>query len=713
MNPPNNSPRNHRKKNQSTLVGVIQENNTQPPKTETQPDTRPVKEGELRVYFQNIHGIKPTTREWEDMITKIEQNKIGIFGFAETNYNWTPIAERLCINKAKRALRRETGKWTNLSLNTSACSGWVGGDFQPGGTCTGAIGGWATRISCKESDPERLGRWSSIGTRLKGVEITIITAYRVGKTSINLENNNAYVQQWKELKFRGVNKPDPRKKTLEDLKKFIKKEIEKQKEIILMIDANESVENRTEEMNRLIYECELIDPHLMSQPFAEIETYARGKTKIDFMFVTSRIFRSITYTQICPYHEIIQSDHRALILDIDLQKLEVCNLNDFSRPERNIISSNRRCRNEFVTRCKTKADQHDWLRRLEKIKKEDNLDVLERKLNNLDDEVTRSLTTEAENLKKKRKPRRSAELNKAILNHQMWRIALSGIRTKRCFNSRLNILAKKLNIPENQEEWKQPKTVASRCREANKVRRQKEKEERQNIMKERDDMITKNLPEGSKIESALRDFKFRQQQKMKYQLIKESIRGQRSSAINHISIPEPYQRYPYNPDDVQEWKKEYDLDKIETILADRNCTHFQQAQGTPFATKEMLETFPFTADSVAAEEVLQGHDIEGPTLEATEILKECRRKICEEEEEIKYEDIRIGFKQWKERTSTSPSGMHLGIYRCFVDLNEQKEEKIHLLKVISEIINTAMSRGVTIRRWCQVHNVMLEKDPND
>ena len=59
----------------------------------------------------------------------------------------------------------------------------------------------------------------------------------------------------------------------------------------------------------------------------------------------------------------------------------------------------------------------------------------------------------------------------------------------------------------------------------------------------------------------------------------------------------------------------------------------------------MLEVLPFTADSMLAEDVLQGKDVEGPTLEATQILRECRRVLPPDEKEITTEEMKIGFKR--------------------------------------------------------------------
>ena len=91
--------------------------------------------------------------------------------------------------------------------------------------------------------------------------------------------------------------------------------------MLLLIDANEGADSRTEEMSELIHECGLVDTHLIRDPYNEIETYARGKEKIDYIFTSTRIQQSVTYAHIAPYNETIESDHRALIVDIDYKLL--------------------------------------------------------------------------------------------------------------------------------------------------------------------------------------------------------------------------------------------------------------------------------------------------------------------------------------------------------------------------------------------------------
>lgn len=65
--------------------------------------------------------------------------------------------------------------------------------------------------------------------------------------------------------------------------------------------------------------------------------------------------------------------------------------------------------------------------------------------------------------------------------------------------------------------------------------------------------------------------------------------------------------------------------------------------------------------------------MEGPTLEATQILKQCRRRTEEDLSEIEVEEVKNGFRRWNAKTSTSPLGLHLGITKSFTDTDEQEK----------------------------------------
>ena len=53
------------------------------------------------------------------------------------------------------------------------------------------------------------------------------------------------------------------------------------------------------------------------------------------------------------------------------------------------------------------------------------------------------------------------------------------------------------------------------------------------------------------------------------------------------------------------------------------------------------------------------------------------------------------------------------MYKCLTEQSEQEKEKAYLLETITGIVNTALKRGITLKRWCRVNNVLIEKDSNN
>jgi hypothetical protein len=89
--------------------------------------------------------------------------------------------------------------------------------------------------------------------------------------------------------------------------------------------------------------------------------------------------------------------------------------------------------------------------------------------------------------------------------------------------------------------------------------------------------------------------------------------------------------------------------------------------------------------------------------------------------EISDDDFIDGFKKWKESTSTSPLGRHLGHYKVIItdlDLQWQMPEKSHLrewetnfVEYLVKLLNIPIRYGFAPKRWCTSIMVMIEKDP--
>jgi hypothetical protein len=113
-------------------------------------------------------------------------------------------------------------------------------------------------------------------------------------------------------------------------------------------------------------------------------------------------------------------------------------------------------------------------------------------------------------------------------------------------------------------------------------------------------------------------------------------------------------------------------------------------------------------------------------LAATAILQELKAVREPLPCTLPFNDMITGFKNWKEGTTTSPSGKHLGIYKSLIEAKQHRimtvqEKGINdrtittiadkALSIQHLIMNLAIQETCVLTRWQTVHNFMLEKIP--
>lgn len=89
------------------------------------------------------------------------------------------------------------------------------------------------------------------------------------------------------------------------------------------------------------------------------------------------------------------------------------------------------------------------------------------------------------------------------------------------------------------------------------------------------------------------------------------------------------------------------------------------------------------------------------------------------DDEITESEFWNGFKKWREATSTSPSGRHLGHYKVLLipdgndDLydNDIINPSIIIKTVHFQLAMAAVRAGTTLDRWYNSSTLMLEKQP--
>jgi hypothetical protein len=76
------------------------------------------------------------------------------------------------------------------------------------------------------------------------------------------------------------------------------------------------------------------------------------------------------------------------------------------------------------------------------------------------------------------------------------------------------------------------------------------------------------------------------------------------------------------------------------------------------------------------------------------------------------EQVSTGFKKWREDTSTSPSGCHLGLRRILAFSSPIKEIEAwrgRIQQIQADIINIPIGMGFSPSRWQTIVDAMLKK----
>jgi hypothetical protein len=156
-------------------------------------------------------------------------------------------------------------------------------------------------------------------------------------------------------------------------------------------------------------------------------------------------------------------------------------------------------------------------------------------------------------------------------------------------------------------------------------------------------------------------------QKKSFQRIQQVLRPSERTGLSYIVVPEKFQpsNFPYNPGKVTNWEMIHNQERLKECLLQRNMTHFGQAHGTPFTTQP-LNKLDWNSTSLEAESILDGvfpTEFESTNPFAKEILRHIanRKQLPAIDTYLSPEEVANGFKRWKESTSTSPSGCHLGL----------------------------------------------------
>jgi len=158
---------------------------------------------------------------------------------------------------------------------------------------------------------------------LKGKQnkhFTVVNAYQCSKDQLSSRTiDTNWCQQFRTLRRECESDSDvsePRDLFWKDLKTLLVSYKSKGHEVLLFLDSNDPTRKDGNTLNK---DLGMFDLHVHKHGTEdEPETYFRGSKRIDFVYGTAGVVKSLRKCGIGAYGELCASDHRFLFVDWDL-----------------------------------------------------------------------------------------------------------------------------------------------------------------------------------------------------------------------------------------------------------------------------------------------------------------------------------------------------------------------------------------------------------
>ena len=581
---------------------------------------------------------------------------------------------------------------------------------------------------------DRMGRWATV--RLLGTNntaITIISAYQVCQTSIT-GRNTAVNQQISQLieeatKDKATTRINPRDAFIRDLHQHINQQQQHGDKILLFGDFNEEITETDSGMATISTNCSLVDVFASRLGTPNYpSTWQRGKKRIDYVLASPSLLPMIKAAGYEPYGYRLTSDHRGIFVDLNTRLMFGHKPTHIAPPsQRDFESHNPGTIPQYITSIIRELEAHNFTTRLKELTQ---LQQPDHKLaEKLDRDLERAAKHAARQCKKKYRTPWSPAFAQAWAALRYWKLQQSKHRNPT------------QNYHEAIEQWRSlhphlptdDNLSSAQITQGHKAALTLLREARLQATQMRIDYLTaqakkyEDMEEEGKAKIIMR-IKQAEAIKRTYntirQLKKDTTAG--GGGITHLKVPANPQNDPKTCNPAEDhWRTERIPQEIERLLIARNQQHFGQADNTPFITSGLQSQVKYNGTGRVADMILNGEYNTSTLTEATGLFLEHlqRRTKTTLTGMLTTKEFLEKLKVWPEKTSTSPSGLHLGHYHVLqrnhgLPKDDPKSKEVEkgqklLLEARVALLNYALTFGYHFKRWSQVVNVMLQKDPGN
>jgi hypothetical protein len=685
-----------------------------------------------RIMFHNVNGLAAKGVTGMDTFAHEQVLlQVDLQGFSEHCLDTTKFR---ITNTIHEILQRYYPGQHSLQLQSSD-EGAVN-VYKPGGTGILAIGNIVGRQEPNGKGGDSLGRWSYMHFRRKEAPpLTVITAYQVCSRPTNILGNTAYHQQVRALSMQGRHTVSPRQAFIQDLIQFITGLQEKGHEIILGGDFNETLDDKNSGILKLITSTNLTDPFLYRFPHhQDFGTHVMGRKRIDLVFVTPALIPCITKIGYPPFQYGTNSDHRPIMIEFHTEMLfgQVYALPN-NMATRCVKAKDKKSVTQFISKWYEEVDKRQGF----SFQTQLDDDSAPPNIVEIVDEILGISGDIAEQSCQRRRPEFFSNqivqqrLRVSILRGHLNALRLGKDRSKQ-LSRRMERLGLAFPLPPTQT------TTLEALKQAHEELRQTCKNSAEVRQAELEEKIENALQNSRKTRAQiLKAIKTAETNQKTYKILKAmKRRTQSSSSLDRVEIPSSWPSWEESivsiesledPKTCTQWRSVTQPQEIEYYLMLRNRMHFGQAQGTPFTCSPLQRDFDWLASTPEAEQLLRGQyrsDTDIPN--CMDLLQACTAltSLDATPAEITLEEFQGKINSWRESTTTSPSGRHLGRYKAlfaqgyldsgtFQGAVPFEAKQYALASLIMSVLNYCIRKTYVLERWKKIINVMIFKEPNN
>lgn len=663
----------------------------------------------LSKYLHDPNLIHSIMRSWQDM-------NFHIIALTETRIN---TCNSLLYDRAKSTYSQifQNGE---IRLANSPGYNYKAGS-QPGGVGLAFNGRIQQRFVTSGRDT--LGRWAWVQFAGKDSAFRIYTLYRVNYNSDRTTGHTTAWCQQREYLLNNNIQTNPRSQVISDIINDMEPFIEAGHNVLLLADLNESI-NGPEKTNKKLRDIGLINimEHRIGNRLPL--THSGGSQAVDHMWGTSDVIDSVKQAGFAPFLHVGESDHRALLMDIDIKGILDNDLDTVKQKKQRRLKLNAPNRvlkySEYIEKS---WKQHKITKRIDEIgdafKHDGPSDENVVALNKIDKQITEIMNA-AEKRCTKMNPAHndswSVQLDTAA--KAVYELKYQVKELKKVICGDVQNLEEQINDVDQaivlaKEHYKKVKKEHKEHRNDHLDTRAKYNIDHKNALDIAKEIkaikhIEEQIRVAIKIGYVLKPRQFDANGGILIPEISEySFEQQNDPNFNHMDVATIWERIEAkNGKDIGRWERVTQKTKVKELLIAWQCKHFAQSSATPFVTEAWTETLmkKEIQDSIMNGSYKPPESLHPMAKVYLQYLKRDQKVKKELPFDIEFKRFCKFISKAKEKTSCSPSGRTYSHYKAL--LSHQK----NCLKDIFKIIDIALHHSVVIDRWKHVTTTLLLKD---